>query len=341
MGPHRAAIVWTVLAGLVIAAFAATVLILNSTLYSAAGFTQSYLSALSRHDVVAALDLAGAPAVGAAASKPADVKSGKAKPGSALLDPRALGELHDIRLVSDVDRGNGVHAVRFAYTMVGATGKATASSSIFEVKRDGVRMGLFSGWAFATSPLGTLAVTPQNDAGFTVNGLELRSSAPGTATLQRLLTPGLYTLGNDSTLFTATPVYVEVSKVGGAAKATVTVRANPNFVTQVQNGLNEQLKKCATQKVLLPTGCPFGKEIGDRIEGTPTWSIVRNPTVTILPGATPGSWQVPRTHGTAHLVVQVRSLFDGSVRTLNDDVPFDVSYAITFKGNGQLVITSQ
>ena len=337
MGPHRAAIVWTVLAGLVIAAFVVTVLILNSTLYSAAGFTQSYLSALSRHDVAAALDLAGTPAASTATGK----NKNTVKPGTTLLDPRALGELHDIHLVSDVDQGNGVHAVRFSYTMVGTTGKATASSSTFEVKRDGVRMGLFFGWAFATSPLGTLAVTPQNDAGFTVNGLQLSSSAPGTASLQRVLTPGLYTLGNDSTLFTATPVYVEVSKVGGAAKATVTVRANRNFVTQVQNGLNEQLKKCATQTVLLPTGCPFGKEIGDRIEGTPTWSIVRNPTVTILPGSTPGTWQVPRTHGTAHLVVQVRSLFDGSLRTLDDDVPFDVSYAITFKGNGQLVITSQ
>jgi hypothetical protein len=333
MGPHRAAIVWTVLAGVIVAGFAVTVLILNSTLYSAAGFTQSYLSALSRHDVAAALDLAGDPA--------ASTTAGTTKPGTALLDPRALGELHDIRLVSDVDRGNGVHTVRFAYTMVGTTGKATASSSTFEVKRDGVRMGLFSGWTFATSPLGTLAITPQNDAGFTVNGLGLSSRAPGAALLQHVLTPGLYTLGNDSALFTATPVFVEVSRIGGAAKATVTVRANPTFVAEVQNSLNAQLKECTTQKVLLPTGCPFGKGNGDRIEGTPTWSIVRNPTVTILPGSTPGSWQVPRASGTAHLVVKVRSIFDGSIKTLDEDVPFTVSYAITFKSNGQLVITGQ
>lgn len=331
MGHHRAAITWAVLAALVVAAFAGAVIILNATVYSAAGFTGSYLAALSRHDVSAALELAGPTAAGSSA-----------KAGKDLLDPRALAELSNIRLVSDVDLGGGVHRVTHSYSMSAGSGAAkTRGATTFEVKHDGTRMGLFSGWTFAASPVGTLTITPRNDAGFTVNGQQLNSTAPDAASLQQVLTPGLYTLGNDSTLFTATPVYVEISKAGAAAKASVEIRANETFVSQVQKGLNDQLATCATQKVLLPTGCPFGKQIDDRIEGTPTWSIVRNPTVTIVPGGTPGTWQVPQAEGTAHLVVQVRSIFDGSVTTLDDDVPFTVSYAISFKADGRLVITGQ
>ncbi len=119
------------------------------------------------------------------------------------------------------------------------------------------------------------------------------------------------------------------------------VQANTFFTKQVQEGLDGELKKCATQKVLLPTGCPFGKQIGDRIEGVPAWSIVRNPVVRIAPAGKPGTWQVPRTEGTAHLTVRVRSIFDGTVSTFDEDVPFTVSYLIGFKTNGQLVITGQ
>lgn len=336
MRHRRAAITWAVLAALVLAGFTGAVVILNGTVYSAAGFTGTYLAALSRHDVVAALELAGPTAT------TGSVKAGEVKVGRDLLDSRALGDLSNIRLISDTDQGGGVHSVRYAYSLSTVSGSAkTTAATTFEVKRHGTLLGLFSGWAFATNPVGTLAITPKNDAGFTVNGLQLSSTAPGAALNQRVLIPGLYELGNESTLFTAKPVSVAINKAGAAAKATIAIQANKTFVSQVQKGLNGQLKECATQKVLLPTGCPFGKRIDDRIEGTPAWSIVKNPAVTIVPGSTPGSWLVPQAPGTAHLVVQVRSLFDGSVKTLDDDVPFTISYNITFKSNGQLVITSE
>ncbi|WP_349899168.1 hypothetical protein [Parafrigoribacterium soli] len=326
MGQRRVAITWAVLGGLLVAVFAGTVLILNATLYSASGFAGSYLAALSRHDLSAALELAG----------PASA-SDAAKAGRDLLDPRALGELSDIRLVSDVERG-GAHLVRYSYLMAAGATKSTGTTT-FTVERDGTRMGLFAGWCFSATPLGTLTITPQHDAGFTVNGLQLTSSAPDAATRQLVLTPGLYVLGHDSDYFTAKPVPTRLSKAGAASKATVDVQANTAFVSQVQKGLNAQLKTCATQKVLLPTGCPFGKEIGDRIEGAPAWSIVHNPVVTIAPGVTPGTWQVPHTTGAAHLTVKVRSIFDGSVTTLDEDVPFTVAYTIGFAADGRLVIT--
>ncbi|HEU4808336.1 MAG TPA: hypothetical protein VFT01_08745, partial [Homoserinimonas sp.] len=69
------------------------------------------------------------------------------------------------------------------------------------------------------------------------------------------------------------------------------------------------------------------------------WSIVQYPNVTIAPSSEPGVWVVPPTPAVAHLTVEVRSLFDGSLSTFDEDVPFDVEYSITFPGDGRLLIT--
>ena len=41
---------------------------------------------------------------------------------------------------------------------------------------------------------------------------------------------------------------------------------------------------------------------------------------------------IPKTAGTAHLRVDVQELFDGSVSTFDEDVPFEVEFAIAFTG---------
>jgi hypothetical protein len=334
MGHRRIVITWVVLGGLIAAAFAGTVIALNATLYSASGFAGSYLAALSRHDVSAALELAG----------PASVAGGE-KASRELLDSRALGELSDIRLLGDTGQADGRHRVTYSYSLTGkgisGTTSSTMGTTTFTVERAGTRMGLFTAWRFATSPTGTLTITPQHDSTFTVNGMYLGSTGPDVPRSFLALVPGNYLLGHDSDYFTAKPVPVPITGAGITTKAAVDVQANSFFTKQVQKGLDSELAKCATQKVLLPTGCPFGKQIGDRIEGAPAWSIVRNPVVHIAPATTPGTWQVPQTEGTAHLTVRVRSIFDGSVSTFDEDVPFTVSYLISFKANGQLVITGQ
>jgi hypothetical protein len=334
MGHRRIVITWVVLGGLMVAAFAGTVIALNATLYSASGFAGTYLAALSRHDVSAAVELAG----------PASLAGGE-KAGRELLDSRALGELSDIRLVGDTAQPDGRHRVTYSYSLTG-TGPSgstsnTTGTTTFTVERAGTRMGLFSAWRFTTSPIGALTITPRHDAAFTVNDMYLSSTGPDVPRSFLALAPGNYLLGHDSDYFTAKPVPVPITRAGVTTKAAVDVQANSFFTKQVQKGLDGELKKCAIQKVLLPTGCPFGKQIGDRIEGAPAWSIVRNPVVRIAPGGTPGTWQVPQTEGAAHLTVHVRSIFDGSVSTFDEDVPFTVSYLISFKANGQLVITGQ
>jgi hypothetical protein len=325
---RRRVITWLVLFGLLVLAFAGTVVVLNSTLYSANGFVGSYLAALSRHDVDAAVDLA------TTGDKPGGHPAATARD---LLDPRALGELSDIHLVSDTDAGGGTHRVRYGYRASG-----TAATTTFTVEHTGARLGFFSTWRFTTSPLGVFSITPEHDADFTVNGLAITSArAANTARDYLVLTPGRYVLGHRSTYFTATAVPVVIAHSGGRTSAAVDIQANPAFVKEVQKQLDAYLLKCTAQKVLLPTDCPFGHQISDRIVGLPTWSMSTYPPVTIDPTTTEGTWQMPKTVGQAHLTVKVKSLFDGTMSTFDQDVPFTVSYRITFEPDGSLRIDGQ
>lgn len=316
---HAVLLRWVVLFGVVIAGFVGTVLTLNLTLYSASGFVGAYLADLQRHDVQGAISATGV---------------GVQQPGSrALLTPEALASLEHIAPVSDVDAGDGQHRVTYTYSVGGHTGRST-----FAVERDGARFGLFSAWRFVSSPISTLVVTPEHDEDFEANGVDLASSAPGRAEDYLVLTPGYFALAHHSAYLTARPTGALVSRAESTVRAQVDVEASPAFVKEVQKQLDAYLKKCATQKVLLPTGCPMGKQIDDRIQDEPSWTMVSYPTVSIVPGSPVGRWQMPKTTAVAHLKVTVKSIFDGRVSIFDQDVPFSVGYAITIHPDGTLSI---
>ena len=320
---RRILVTWLVIAGLVVVAFFGTVLALNSTLYSASGFVGSYLNALARHDMDAALATPGVVRARGAADE--------------LLSAGALGDLRDIRASGDTDNGSGVHSVSYDYTFAGQAG-----TTHFLVERTGTRLGLFSTWSFRQSPVSVLKVTPRHAAGFTVNGVRLEAAdGPSTAALYEVLTPGSFELGHDSAYLTAQPTRVLVAEPGTTVAAEVDIQANPGFIDQLQRELDAMLDKCATQQVLLPTGCPFGKPLANQVAGDPVWSIAVYPQVDILPGEVPGTWVVPATPAAAHLKVDVRSLFDGTLSTFDEDVPFTASYLITFSPNGTPTIVLQ
>ncbi|HEY0259130.1 MAG TPA: hypothetical protein VGC18_04700 [Lacisediminihabitans sp.] len=320
---RRVLVRWLVLLVILVAAFVTTVLTLNLTLYSAKGFVGSYLHTLSRGDTDGVLATNGV------------LRSDQAT--DELTAPAALEHFDDIHLVSDTGNRDGTHTVVYGYAF--GSEKGTTS---FHVERSGSLLGLFSSWRFVTSPVSILQVTPQHDAAFTANGLDLVSPA-GTGGPDKLLVfvPSRVALGHSSTYLTATTKTVLVDRVGVSVAADVDVRANRAFVREVQKELHTYLADCVTQKVLLPTGCPMGKQIADRIQDDPTWSMVTYPTVTIIPGDQPGSWLVPDTPATAHLVVTVKSIFDGTVSKLDEDVPFTVRYLITFQADGTPLITAQ
>ncbi len=329
---------WIVLFGLIVVLFIGTVSTLNLTLYSAAGFTTSYLNALARHDVQGALSLPGVQTANEDTTGTSTSATETAGSGSTeLLTPTALAALNDIHLVSDTDNGAGQHTLVFGYSFGSVSG-----TSSFVVEHTGARLGLFSAWRFVHSPLSTLAITPRHGSSFIANSLALSPrGGSDIAHRYRVLVPAAVTISHTSAYLTSPPRTIVLAEAATTATTEVTIEANPEFVRVVSAELNRYLDACVTQKVLLPTGCPMGKQIGDRLQDAPTWSMVTYPTVAIVPGTDSGSWLLPTTDATAHLVVAVRSIFDGSLSTVNEDVPFTVKYLITFGADGGPVITAQ
>jgi hypothetical protein len=316
---RRAQISWTIGFAVLILAFFGTVALFNSTIYSAHGFVSSYLDALNRHDATTARELPGVRAPTGAATD--------------LLTDGSLGTIDDIRLTRDTAGASGVHSVVFAYKL-GTRSEVTT----FEVRQTPSYLGLFSRWEFTTSPLATVSVLAANDPRFSVNETSVTTAAKANSTQSYVVfAPGLYTFGHRSLYLTASPVNVPVTEPGAVTPVRVEAEPNAVFVKEVSKELDAFYAKCATQKVLFPTACPFGKTFANRVISTPAWAIHKDPPVTIIPNG--GTWLVPSATGQAHLVVKVQSLFDGSVSTFDADVPFAVEYRVTIGANDHLTIT--
>jgi hypothetical protein len=311
--------VWAALFALLAVSFALVVVALNATLFSAGGLARSYLEALARHDVSGALELAGV------SPTERDV----------LLARGALGRLSDIRQRSDERLADGTHRVEFDYRTDAGPGRTA-----FLLEPAGTRFGVFGAWRFAEPPLAQVELTVLHDARFSANGLPVVGAANEPRTY-RVFAPGSYEFGHSTSFLEAAPVEVAVSEPGTVTEARVDVAANEHFVEEVQQELNEYLDGCAEQRVLLPTGCPFGKQVANRIESEPVWAMSEYPPVTLVPAVDPGAWLMPPTDAAARLKVDIRSLFDGTVTRFDEDVPFTVSYVITFQADGGLLIEAQ
>jgi hypothetical protein len=302
-------IAWLAVFALLVAGFGATVAALNASLYSAHGFVRTYLEALERKDATAALAIPGVDAT----TEGAD----------ALLTSNAMGDLGAISLVRDTEESSGAHTVVFDVVLDGEPARTE-----FHVERSGTRFGLYPTWTFAASPLATLAVAVRHADGFTVNGAEVASD---DAFL--VFAPGSYVVDHATTYLEADAATVAVTEPGTIVDAKVTAEPTANFVKAVQSEVNDFLDACVTQKVLQPTGCPFGRTINNRVEGDPTWSVGDYPTVSIVAGRDSGSWLVPSAPGVAHLTATVVSLFDGTRTHLDEDIEFTVAYVITLDGD--------
>ena len=320
--PPRILARWLVLVGMLLLAFLGVVTTLNVTVYSASGFVSSYLHAVARQDVDDARRMPGVTV--------------SADGTDELLAPGALASLTDIHLVRDTDDHGGRHTVLYGYAIGGGEG-----TSSFVVEHTGARLGVFSAWRFVDSPQSLLGVTVQNGSGVVANGVTLPTTAAGRVHSYRVLTPSRVVLSHSSTYLAAAKAATLIDQPATVAQATVNIQANPAFIREVQKELDKFLAACTTQKVLLPTGCPMGKQITDRLQNAPIWTVVKYPIVSIVPGNTAGRWQVPETQGVAHLIVKVKSIFDGSLSTLDADVPFTVRYLITFADDGRPTITAQ
>lgn len=315
-------------------AFAATGIVLYRTLYSPTAFVTHYLDLLSEGRAAEALQLPGVAVDSSqltASGLPADASE-------ALLRSAALSTLTDITAVSErVD--DGVTAVTVSYSA-----GPHAGASTFEVAQSGW-IGIAPAWRFTHSPLAAIELTVRGATSFSVNGfaLDTRQVSPAGAEADPLdsvallvFSPGLYSITVD-TAVSASPGVAVLSDTP-QADIPVDLQTVPTekFVGVVQEQVSSFLTACATQEVLQPTGCPFGLVVQNRIASTPKWSMTEQPTIALEPDG--ANWAISRTEGTAHITVDIQSIFDGSVRHLDEDVPFYMTGTVTMLNDGTAAI---
>lgn len=321
---------FVVLGALLLASLGAGAASLYRDLYSPRAFVSHYLELLADRRAAEALAVPGV----AIDSTELEGAGLPATASEALLRADALTSLSDATVVDESADGD-VTRVTVAYTVGGYAGTTT-----FAVERDDTSP-VIPRWRFATSPLAVMDLTVGGSMRFDVNGFEIDKrqvsidgvDADPTAAVPLLVfSPGLYSVAVD-TAISATPG-VAVLADAPLTGIPVDVQAAPTeeFVRVVQQRVEDFLASCAEQQVLQPTGCPFGFTVRNRIEGVPTWSISAQPTVDVVPDG--AGWRIPSATATARIEVEIRSIFDGSLRTVEEDVPFRIDGEITVLPDG-------
>jgi len=284
-------------------------------------FVTAYLDALARHDAASALALPG-------------VDDGSDDGDSrALLTSATLPGLSGIRITDDVEHDGGVHRVTAHWTSRGADGQTS-----FEVERIGTRFGVFPIWGFAQSPTAQLSLEVRNARDVTAGTQSVHTPGVG-AHDYALLVPGDYRFVQRTALVSSPVTSVVADTPGERLSATVDVEATPRLLSEVSTRVRELLAGCTAQKVLYPTGCPFGQEIDDRVVSDPVWSIAQEPVIRLEGAGDDESWTIPAVPGTAHLKVRVESLYDGSTSTFDKDVPFTIRATVALHADGTITIS--
>ena len=321
---------------LLIAALAATSAIAYREFYSPSAFVERYLGTLAEGRAADALTIPGV-AVDSAALEAAGMP---ATPSEALLRRDALAALTQIEVTSEEEGEDGVVLVTANYQAGAFPGTTT-----FEVQRDGT-IGLAPTWRFATSPLALMDLAVKGSMTFEVNGFEIdkRQVSPDGADADPLaalsllvFSPGIYSVSVDTPISATSGVAVLSDSPFTNVPVDVQAEPTPQFIALVQQRVEEFLTGCTTQDVLLPTGCPFGFAVQDRVESPPKWSMTAQPTISIVPDGS--GWRIPETAATAHIDVEIQSLFDGSLSELSEDVPFVVTGTIAILPDGSASIT--
>ncbi|KAA9108571.1 hypothetical protein F6B43_13605 [Microbacterium rhizomatis] len=315
---------------LLIGAVVAGALSISQEFYSARAFVERYLGLLAERRAADALAL---PGVAVDSEELAAAGIGD-HASDALLRQAALTSLTDVKVLSEEEAGDLTH-VTVSYVAGGYPGTTT-----FDVERDGW-IGIAPAWRFATSPLAVIDLTVRGSMKFDVNGfaLDKRQVSPdgvnavALAPLPMLVfSPGLYSVSVSTAIATTPGVAVLSDSPLTAVPIDVQAQPTAQFVEVVQERVDEFLTACAQQQVLQPTACPFGYRLEDRVVSPPTWSIAQSPTISVVPNG--ADWQIPATQAIAHIRVEVRSLFDGSLSEIDEDVAFDVSGTIEVLPDG-------
>jgi hypothetical protein len=315
---------------LLFAALAAGAGALYREFYSPSAFVLRYLSMLEAGRAADALAMPGVKLDGRQLTNAGLPQSAS----DALLRSAALGELDDATIVGEEQDGDTtiVHARYEA-------GGHRASTS-FRVASDGV-IGVAPAWRFAQSPLAVMKVTVAGSMTFDVNSFSLdkRQVSPDGIDADPLapvsmlvFSPGLYSISVDTAIAKTPGMAVLADAPMVNVPVDLQAEPTPEFIDVVQQRVEEFLTGCTSQQVLQPTGCPFGFVVRNRVEQLPTWTITEQPAVSVV--ADGAGWRIPDAGASAHIDLKVRSLFDGVLYDVSEDVPFVVNGTIDVLADG-------
>lgn len=323
---------------LLIAALAAGWATLYQQFWGPSAFVDRYVALIASGRAADALEVPGV-----AVDSTHLVDAGLPETASdALLRRDALSALTDVRTLGErtVDGGTEV--------TIGFRAGGNEGSSTFTVEQDGWA-GILPSWRFTQSPLAVIDVTVRGSMAFEVNGFPLDKrqvsplgvDAPPLDPVALLVfSPGLYRVSVDTAI--AETSGADVLADAPLARVPLELQADPTeeFVSVVQERVDSFLDDCATQQVLQPTACPFGFVVQNRIASLPAWSIVTYPAIALVPDG--AGWAVPPVEAVARISVDIRSLFDGSVRTVEEDVTFglDAEIAVLPDGSASILVGS-
>lgn len=333
--PRRAIldlILLAVVGVLLVAAIWAGFSALYRQFWGPSAFVERYLATIAAGDAGAALAIPGV----AIDTEDLEAAGLSTTASDALLRRAVLTyELSDIEVVREAPDADVIE-VSASYTVDGTPGETT-----FRVRQTGTE-GLVPRWGFETSPLAEIEVSLRGSRQFSVNGFEIdqRQVSPDGATADPLapvsmlvFTPGIYEVGVDTATAAAEPVKVFADATLQSVPLDIQTTPTRAFRDVVAQKVSSFLAECATQKVLQPTGCPFGIRIDDRVQpDTLQWSIVTEPMVQIVPSG--AFWSIASATGTAHLEADVRSIFDGHIYRFSEDVPFVIDGTVEILPDG-------
>jgi len=319
-----------IVGALLVAAVLAAWAVIQREFYGPGAFVERYIGLLADGRAAEALAIPGV----AVTSADLEAAGLPAASSDALLRRAALASISDVRVVAEEEDGD-VTRVTVEYEARGYPGETT-----FDVARDG-SIGLAPTWRFAQSPLSVIELTVTGSMAFEVNGFEVdkrqvspdgMDADPQAPVPLLVFSPGLYSVAVDTPISSSPGVAVLADRAFRSVPVSVEAQPTEEFVSVVQEKVEEFLTACTLQKVLQPTGCPFGYFVQDRIDTLPEWSIAQQPTVTVAPEG--AGWRILPAEAVAHIEVDIRSLFDGEVRPVAEDVPFIVQGMITVQPDG-------
>jgi hypothetical protein len=314
---RRTVLPWVVAVVLLLVVTTSGVLVARTAVFSATAFARVYLDALARGDTAGALAMPGV-------SVPASARTD-------LLGVSGIGGAADAHVVRERDGSGSIRLVDVEWRRTGVTHRTT-----FRLAQEPAVAGVLPQWRFAQNPVATVRFaisggTAVRVAGHRVDTAAVQRGTPAGAPFA-LLVPGAWSLDLRDPMVTADAGDLVLAGPGDEAATDVTLEPTARFTTAVRTAVGDLLDACAAQTVLYPPGCPFGEAVTDRLASTPTWTVPARPTVRLQPVEGKDAWITSPSPGTAHLSVQVRSIFDGVVSDLDQDVPFTASWDVRLDG---------